>query len=117
MKTLIALVALSLSTAAFASGSFDCKTLDGTVAVSGGQSSAGTWVQNVSIDGVALERDVTFTAEQLYVGKTVFHFTIMDGEYNRTLLQAETVSNGEISAGLVKTEAGESKVLTCEFLY
>lgn len=123
MKTMIATLALMFSASAFASGSFECKTLDSSVMISGGQSSAGTWVQSVTIDGLSLQRGTDFTADQLYVGSSVFHFTIMDGNYNLTLMQVETVKKNDLSAGIATIPSTKEdgiaaeKVIVCEFLY
>lgn len=111
-----------ISAPAFASGGFECNSLDKTIRVSGGHSSAGIWVQEVELNGKKLEKQKQFTAEQVYLGDRAFNFLIMDENYNNTLVEVETIRRGFSSAGMAvegsdPARDDNAKAIVCEFLY
>ncbi len=125
MKISLALAALLVSQSVFASGGFICQTKDKSIVVEGGMSSAGTWVETVSMNGKSLKKTEEFTASQIYLGPRVFNFLVMDGEYNAHLLRVETAVfddgvNGSSKGTVIVNEHQPKQVkkaITCEFLY
>jgi hypothetical protein len=123
MKVFMTLAFLLGSTCAMAVGGFECSTKDNLTRIIGNSGSAGTWITGVTIDGVNLTEKAEYTADSLYVGQSSFSFIVMDENYNRTLLQVETVKRGDYASGLswqpsFDLGADENiQTIACEFTY
>ncbi|MEM7647385.1 MAG: hypothetical protein AAF203_10780, partial [Pseudomonadota bacterium] len=118
-KVLLGLSILMGVSVASASGGFACKSLDGQIKVDGGDSSAGTWVKTVELNGKTLIKETDFTADHLYKGSH-FSFLIMDQFRNVSLLRVETkpVPGNEfqfMGTALVNG-VDQTQAIVCEFL-
>lgn len=106
-----------------ASGSFSCSSADGKLLVEGGDSSAGTWVNTVTLNKKNLVKDKEFKAAQVYKGQSQFSFLVMDENLSATLARVETLRHGSLASGLwIKSSAGdgsddEAVPVKCEFAY
>lgn len=123
MKVLVFFAVLLGSTSAMAVGGFECNTKDNLTKIVGNSGSAGTWITEVTINGAQLAEKTEYTAESLYVGQSSFNFIVMDENYNRTLLQVETVKRNDFASGLAwqpsfQANADENiQTISCEFTY
>lgn len=106
-----------------ASGGFECTSSDRKLIVTGGDSSAGTWVNEVKLNNRVLVKDKDFKAGQIYKGESQFHFLILDQDLNATVARVETLRNGAKSYGHWIQSSGsqgtepKSVAITCEFTY
>lgn len=110
-------IPLMLSSNARAAGGFDCMSADKKVVVSGMDTSAGTWVTRVVINGKELKQKKDYN-DSLYNSARQLSMNLLDGNSDRELVRIETVKSYPAAAGIVWTNGNEEgQVVVCEFTY
>ena len=117
MKKIFAALLLLSSSQAFAAGSFTCTSADKKIVVTGTDSSMGSAVRTLTIDGVEQHKGEAFESSEMYNSTRSFSFKLVDGDYNGTILQVETVKAYPLASGLVWLDDKEPQPIVCEFEY